>query len=180
MSNFPFEHDGETFWYSRSIVSSGYVYCKYEGQWYVLTAQRGTGSTQTGRWNVPGGFLDHNESTKCAAQREVWEETGVLIPANRFQLVNIDSIPQGKHQHVRFSYVCNLGKVRRLPEVSNINNELNETMWIMWMEVGKVNRRAWISKQDLNIQKFFKIYIRPNLWQRIKNWMSNKIEQEYC
>lgn len=178
MRNFPFEHEGQTLWYSRAVVSSGYVYCKYKGVWYILAAKRSKHSTLSHQWNVPGGFLDHNETTKCAAQRETWEETGVLIYAYRFNLVNTNSIPKGINQHVIFSYACNLGKVKELPKSKKEQDEM-ETEDIRWIPLNEISKYSWINDQENNIRKFFKLYIKPSLIQRIKNSISNRIDQDW-
>ena len=41
----------------------------------ILLIQR----RDTGEWALPGGFIDNGESTLIAAQREVLEETGVIV-----------------------------------------------------------------------------------------------------
>ena len=181
MQNFSFEHDGETFWYSRSVVSSAYVYCRCKRQWYILCAQRGPGSTMTGMWNVPGGFLDHGESTQQAAQREAYEETGVIFPAYGLRLVDVNSIPSGSRQHIRFSYVYNMGDVKKLPELNTHHIEENEVSRVGWVSIKSLHqypeqKKAWINDQYQNILSFYKLYIHPNIWQRIKNKLSNSID----
>lgn len=180
MKNFPFEYKGRTLWYSRSIVSSSYVYCRCGQTWYILAAQRGPATTSGMKWNVPGGFLDHDETTQHAGMREVWEETGVLLPVNDFRLARIHSIPRGKLQHVVFSYVYNIGAVKELPEVTMEHNEPGENYVVRWIPLNKTCECDWILDHEENIHTFFKQYIRPNPWQRIKNKLSNNIDITYC
>lgn len=180
LRNFPFIHEGKEFWYSRSIVSSGYVFAKYKGRWHILATQRGYGSTMTGMWNVPGGYLDHNETTQCAAQREVWEETGVLYTAPHYHLARVSSIPKGTKQHVIFSYYCNLGVVDKLPDMNNRNNEPNETMDMRWIPLDEAHLYQWISGQFKVMQYIYKTYITPNIWQRIKNRLSNQVDMGWA
>ena len=45
---------------------------------HVLLIQRGYG-TEKGKWSLPGGFVDHGESSRHAAYRETKEETGLTV-----------------------------------------------------------------------------------------------------
>lgn len=61
---------------------------------FVLAISRGT---NTSDWNVPGGKVDQGEPLKDAAARELYEETGVLIPRrNQLEPVYEDLV----HTHV--------------------------------------------------------------------------------
>lgn len=40
-----------------------------------------------GRWTAPGGHIEHGESPLQGAQREMLEETGILIPLEDLRLV---------------------------------------------------------------------------------------------
>jgi 8-oxo-dGTP diphosphatase len=56
------------------------------------------GSHGEGTWSVPGGHLEFGESFADTAQREVHEETGVLIKNIRFGAVTNDFFEkEGKH-----------------------------------------------------------------------------------
>lgn len=80
MKNFPFEYGGQTYWYSRSVACSLYlfIYVKNTKQWYILVSQRGPGCpSNINKWNVPGGYLDFDETPGEAARRECFEETGI-------------------------------------------------------------------------------------------------------
>ncbi len=41
---------------------------------------------QRGLWAIPGGFLENNETLAQGAARELWEESGVVIPAEKLTL----------------------------------------------------------------------------------------------
>ena len=50
-----------------------------------------------GQWAVPSGFLEMGERLEAGAAREIEEETGVLIPAEKLELcsvINMTSISQ--------------------------------------------------------------------------------------
>ena len=74
MKNFSFEKDGKTYWYSRAIVCVSAVFCKdAEDNVYVLANQRGTATNkEVGKWNMPVGFLDFDETTQqCASGSDI-------------------------------------------------------------------------------------------------------------
>ena len=176
LKNFPFVHDGQEFWYSRSIGSCGYVFCCWRNTWYVLAAKRGSTQTLPGQWNVPGGFLDHNETTQYAAKREVAEETGLLLHTRDFHLFCVNSSPTGTRQHVLFNYYYNLGKVKELPQLDPSNCEPGEVEHAWWIPMEAVENYRWINYQWVYIEYAVDTYIRPSLWQRIRNSLSNKID----
>ena len=45
------------------------------GKHIVLTRR-----TDNGRWCLPGGAMDPGESLEECCRREVWEETGLIVP----------------------------------------------------------------------------------------------------
>lgn len=76
--------DGETVWVSRSVALVGQVcvYNAHHKQWYVLLVKRGTGTPDfQGYWCLPCGYLDWDETLTEGFLREVFEETGLYLPA---------------------------------------------------------------------------------------------------
>ena len=39
-----------------------------------------------GQWAIPTGYLEFGESLEHAAARETWEETGVVVAAEKLEL----------------------------------------------------------------------------------------------
>ena len=117
MKNFPFEKDGRTYWYSRAVVCVSAVFCKdADGNVYILANQRGTATDkEVGKWNMPVGFLDFDETTQQCAAREIFEETGVRIEPERLKLQSINSMPDGGSQDIGFRYYANHAECGLLP-----------------------------------------------------------------
>lgn len=50
-----------------------------------------------GMWELPGGHLEKNESMREAAQRELFEETGIICSS--FSFLNVMNQPLGDGRH---------------------------------------------------------------------------------
>ena len=106
MNNFPFTHEGKTYWYSRSVACTMYlfIYCKFERKWYILISKRGKGCpSNVGKWNCPGGYLDFNESLEDGARRECYEETGIQY-SGPLKLASISTNLNSSSQNVVCSF----------------------------------------------------------------------------
>ena len=89
MNNFSLkDNKGQEHWISRSVSIVMFVFCKnLRGEWCVLASQRGEGTPDPeliNAWNCQCGYLDYNETTKEAAQRETLEETGIKVKNLRY------------------------------------------------------------------------------------------------
>jgi 8-oxo-dGTP diphosphatase len=69
----------------------------------VLLVRRGRPPSE-GEWAIPGGSVEVGETLQQAAEREILEETGVLIRA-REPVHLFDHIRRDKEGKVRFHYV---------------------------------------------------------------------------
>jgi ADP-ribose pyrophosphatase YjhB (NUDIX family) len=71
--------DERIIWLSRSSAVVVTIWCIVDIP-YLLLGKRGCGCPdEVGKWNLPCGYLDWNETLKEAAEREVYEETGLNI-----------------------------------------------------------------------------------------------------
>jgi 8-oxo-dGTP diphosphatase len=70
---------------------------------HILLIQRGHPPAQ-GQWAIPGGRIHLGETLKAAAEREIFEETGVSIRAGEPVYV-FDSIQQDTSGNILFHYV---------------------------------------------------------------------------
>ena len=78
--------DGQELWISRSVTVLP-VLIVVVGELalanaYVPLGKRGTAlPDEVGKWGLPGGYLDFDETAGGAVQREIWEELGLNVPA---------------------------------------------------------------------------------------------------
>jgi len=72
----------------------------------VLLVKRGE-EPDLGWWDIPGGYLDWNETLEEGASRELHEETGLIVDPNTFSLIGTFSNPnnKAKNQAVDLYYI---------------------------------------------------------------------------
>ena len=65
-----------------------------DGQVQILLCKRAI-EPRYGKWTLPGGFMENNETTAAAALRETHEESGAQIALqNLFTLLNVPQVHQ--------------------------------------------------------------------------------------
>ena len=67
----------------------------------ILWIRRGIAPAE-GRWAIPGGFMESDETPEEAASRELCEETGINLPADDMLLVSVSSILHMAQTHLVF------------------------------------------------------------------------------
>ena len=71
-----------------SVTADAVLFAEKEGQIYVLLIKRGN-EPNKGYWAFPGGFLNMDETVARCAERELEEESGIVLTG--MQLVGIYS-----------------------------------------------------------------------------------------
>jgi 8-oxo-dGTP diphosphatase len=79
------------------------------GDGRVLLIERGW-DPHKGAWALPGGHVDVGETSRTAAARELWEETGVRVPADELVQVGVWDEP-GRDPRGRYVTVAYLAVV---------------------------------------------------------------------
>lgn len=169
MENFEFEHDGKKYWYSRSMTSVCYVYCKNEeGEWCILANQRGPNAPScVGLWNVPCGYLDHNEDIRKAAVRETLEETGIAILRDELNFWKLHTQPDKGKQNMNCQFYVVLNDCTSNHTLTNKYNEPGETSDIRWIPLSKLNDYKFAFKQKPNIREIFNNFVQPTYPRKI-------------
>ena len=133
-------HKGETLWSGRYCAVSCVVLAKEkDGKWYVLINKRGKGCpTAVGKWNVPAGYLDHDEDICSCGMRETYEETGLIIPRALMNFYAINSVPDTKRQNVNVIYYVVLPGVIDDYQLTTEHSEPDEVDDIMFIPISMI------------------------------------------
>lgn len=170
MKNFPII-DKETereYWISCSVavVIIFIVRNKYGDS--ILVTQRGKGTPDpeyVGKYCLPCGYVDYDETVEEAASRELWEETGLRINPSNFKLLGINSNPYSdKRQNIsiRFLYETTLPTIYWEDEFTTKNSEPNEISSVRFIDSNNIGMYEWAFNHDkLLINEIFKEE-RPN------------------
>ena len=143
MKNFPVidKDSGREYWISRSIAVVVAVFTKKS----VLVVQRGTGTPDpefVGKYCMPCGYLDFDETCAQAAQRELMEETGLNFPLSDFKLININDNPESdKRQNITFRYVVRTQLTEKELELmlTTKNSEKDEVSSIRFINISDID-----------------------------------------
>lgn len=163
--------DGKDYWMSRSIAVVGLVLAYVNGKPYVLVAQRGKGAADNhGKWNVPCGYLDYDETLVNAAVREIYEETGVYLSeadkASNVMILMNDDPQKDARQNVSFWYKFTLNKsfqsVEELPKTCTDYSEPDEVSEVKWMPLSKYNliHTDFAFNHGERLQSFFSLTLK--------------------
>ena len=143
MKNFPIidKETGREYWISRSVAVVIAVFTKDS----VLVIQRGIGTPDpeyVGKYCLPCGYLDFDETCAQAAQRELMEETGLNFPISDFKLININDDPKGdKRQNLTFRYVVRTSLTEKELELmfTTKNSEKDEVSSIRFIDINNID-----------------------------------------
>jgi ADP-ribose pyrophosphatase len=99
-TNGTIHHPDRTGYPRNPVVAVGAVVFHREK---VLLVRRGQDPGE-GLWAIPGGGVELGETLQQAAEREIWEETGIRIKA-REPVLTFDVIEKGERNRIRYHYV---------------------------------------------------------------------------
>lgn len=99
----------------------------------ILLEKRALHLSGAGKWSLPGGFLDRDETAKEAVLRELLEETG--YQGKIIALFRINSNPErqeeDRRQNVAIEYLVKPMKQIKMPD--------KESTEIKWVPIEKIN-----------------------------------------
>ena len=137
----------------KMIVRSA-VFSVVEGGPRILMVRE----TADGRWTLPGGWIDLGESPAYAAEREVLEETGMKVVAEKLAAVfdkrKHDHPPAPHHAYLLF-FLCRLEGGSLTPSI-----ETSEVDWFPSDRLPELSRGRATENQ---IKRMFDHYRDPAL-----------------
>ncbi len=138
---------GKTHYQSPNVLVATYV-CVGES---ILWIKRGT-APALGKWAMPGGYMENDETPEAGASRELLEETGIEVPADKMILVSVSSILHMAQTHLVFR--CHL---EQRPETTRTDEAV---------EFG------WFDEDNLPWQELAFALIEPHVRQTYR-WLRN-------
>lgn len=144
MKNFPFEHEGQTLWYSRSCCTLAFVFGLDKNyNLMILANKRGPGCPdEVGKWCLPCGYIDFDETAEEACCREIHEETGVDIYPSQLELLNIHSEPEGR-QNITIRYLAFCEQHTEDYTLYWTDSEVNEVEDAKWINADEIDQYDW-------------------------------------
>lgn len=146
------DESGKAHWISRSVV----VVCLVTWKGKFLIVRRGNHVIQTGKWCLPCGYLDYDESVEECAVREIWEESGIDIRqySHDMKLDYVNSRPDHtRNQDIGFHYVIEI-KSEEEPKIDLNVVDSNETTDVKWIGLGELNDFKFAFNHDKKILKY--------------------------
>lgn len=139
--------ENKQIWESRSVAVVGILFALVNKKLYVLAEKRSdTIADEPGKWCLPCGYLDWNESGWDALRREVYEETSFLLDDYEEFLVHdngknpffVNTSPSENRQNVALSYslVFEFHNEEEFPKhiENHVDHEVSEIKWLPYDE----------------------------------------------
>lgn len=140
--------DGRKLHHARAnaVVAEICLYDIQQKTWSILLMQRGLQDAEfAGYWALPAGYLDWDETLYQAMQREVYEETGLWLPAVLAHAPaviadpkpwRINDAPTDQKQNLAFHYaVLFAWSSADYPALSVQSEDPRETLNAKWVDL---------------------------------------------
>lgn len=92
----------------------------------ILLTQRAPGLIEAGKWGLPGGYVNRDETLKQAIEREIKEETGWTVTETKLLSIidNPNRPNDDNRQNIAFNYVCKANE-----KVGEPDTEVTHQQW---------------------------------------------------
>lgn len=119
----------------------------------VLFGKRATHSgkpiLEQGKWGLPGGYFDRNESLKEGVKREIMEETGWEVDdIQLFRIVDHPDRPHEDRQNVDFVFTA-----KAIKQIGTSDEEVSETNWFPLDALPSADLIAFDHAEDLGLYR---------------------------
>jgi 8-oxo-dGTP diphosphatase len=121
----------------------------------ILVGKRAKHLSNGGKYGLPSGFMDRDETTAETAIRELKEETGLDGEiVSLFQIIDMPNRPKEDRQNVHFNYIVEMTGGNFVE-----NSEVEETRWIGKDELPSEDEFAFDHRRF--IEKYFEYLEKP-------------------
>lgn len=136
----------------------GLVVCVWvhDGRGNLLLTRRAPQKSYPGTWENSGGAAKAGESSLEAIVRELHEETGILAPAQAFELLRTVRDENTFYDHYCLECHVPLKEIKLLP------GETDDAAWVTFAQVHEMIRRKMIC--SIIAEQF--LFEEPQLWKR--------------
>ncbi len=110
----------------------------------ILLIKRPQGQSDPGKWTVPGGHVEGNETVQLAAKREMKEEVGGVEELEQVGtpfVHEVDSPRTGHHQHI-----CSVFHATKSDEPVVDKEEADDWAWFTPEEMKRLDLAEWTKK----------------------------------
>ena len=121
----------------------------------VLLVKRGIEPSK-GLWAIPGGSVELGETLQKAAEREIMEETGLVIRAGK-PIYTFDFIERDDEGLIRFHFVIVDVIAYYVSGIPNADDDALEARWISHGELKELP----VSKSTLKVLEEMGFYVNP-------------------
>lgn len=155
-------------WKGRSVAVSAIVAAVDGKDIYFLVNQRGKGAPDyKDKWNFTCGYLEGHESANEGCTREVYEETGIMIDPDKFELVMVQTNPlMCNHGNVTLRYLCVLPYLIDIPDdccnTESRGGEKGEVSNVMWINKDNIPKYVWAFDHQSTL-KYYAYLINEHL-----------------
>ena len=155
-------------WKGRSVAVSAIVAAVDGKDIYFLINQRGEGTPDYKyKWNFTCGYLEGHESANEGCTREVYEETGIMIDPDKFELVMVQTNPlMCNHGNVTLRYLCVLPYLIDIPDdccnTESRGGEKGEVSDVKWVNKDNIPKYVWAFDHQSTL-KYYAYLINENL-----------------
>lgn len=165
MRNFPVidKETGREFWISRSIAVVIFLFAKdTNNEEFILVTKRGKGTPDpeyVGKYCVPCGYLEFDETILQAASRELKEETGLTVPSSEFKLIGINDDPKSdKRQNITFRFaIRSQVSIEDLNKLTTTkNSDKDEVDSIEFIKLSDIDSYEWAFNHNNLIKNIIK------------------------
>lgn len=122
----------------------------------ILLVRRDSGLVEGGKWCLPGGFMERDETTKQTAVREVMEETGWEVKDQELFKINDSPIQPSSNdrQNVVFFYIC-----QATTKTGEADMESDEQKWF---ELDDLPQASEIAFDHAGVIDLYKRYLKQS------------------